>query len=157
MRKLQIVLMAGAVFYVNHLAAEGVDSLSESSRKLLQSEMLALDVGFKQLFTEYYSGDFDKVSTIAKKIERSFVLKQNITEAQKKEIHSVLPSDFIKLDERFHYNAGMLAHAAEMRKIELVAFYFSELSSGCFSCHSQYATAKFKIHKESKDSDHHHH
>jgi len=47
------------------------------------------------------------------------------------EIHSILPGAFIELDQQIHYLSGMLGHAAEMEKAELVGFYFSKMSEIC--------------------------
>ena len=91
----------------------------------------------------YVSGNWGKIETTAGKIKNSYILKQNLTEDQVKELHSVLPHEFIKKDQRFHYLAGMLEHAAKSKKPELINFYFSEMNESCVSCHSEFATHKF--------------
>jgi len=70
-------------------------------------------------------------------------LKQNLTENQIKELHTVLPHGFIERDQRFHYLAGMLEHAAKSEKSELINFYFSEMNESCVSCHTAFATHRF--------------
>ena len=54
-----------------------------------------------------------------------------------------MPHEFIKKDQRFHYLAGMLAHAAKSKKPELINFYFSEMNESGVSCHAEFATHKF--------------
>ncbi len=134
----------------------GVEALSPELRSLIQSEMNFLDKGFKSLFTAYYSGDTSNVATIAKDIQASFVLKKSLTQNQKKELHSVLPADFVRRDKEFHYFAGMLSHTAEMDKKELVGFYFSKLADACVQCHAQHATHRFDFVREKETKDHHH-
>ncbi len=134
----------------------GVEALPSELRALIKSEMNALDKGFKSLFTAYYSGDTQEVVAIAKEIQASFVLKQALSQAQKKTLHAVLPADFLHKDKEFHYFAGMLAHTAEMGKDELVGFYFSKLADACTQCHAKHATHRFNFSQNTKVKDHHH-
>lgn len=138
----------------SHLAA--VESLSPDLRELLAKEMQALQKGMMSIIPAYASGNWKEIEDIASKMENSYILKQSITETQVKELHRLLPESFIKLDQKFHYYAGMLSHVAMKRKPELVGFYFSKLSESCVSCHSQYATHRFPdfIKKESKKHSH---
>ena len=136
--------------------SQGVEGLSKETRALLRTEMAAIDNGIKALFTAYYSGNFDEVARIAKEIEQSYILKNKLTKAQIHELHTKLPKGFLQLDEKFHYNAGMLAHVAKKKKPELVGFYYSELTSGCHSCHAEYAQGRFEFNPV-KESAHHHH
>ncbi|MFL0802298.1 MAG: hypothetical protein K6L81_01165 [Agarilytica sp.] len=134
----------------------GVEALPSELRALIKSEMNSLDKGFKSLFTAYYSGDTQEVVAIAKEIQASFVLKQALSQAQKKTLHAVLPADFLHKDKEFHYFAGMLAHTAEMGKDELVGFYFSKLADACTQCHAKHATHRFNFSQNTKVKDHHH-
>ena len=133
----------------------GVKNLSPELRELLKKEMLALEKGMLEIFPAYISGDFKKIETIAHQMKNSFIMKQNITQEQKHELHSKLPQSFVSLDQQFHYMSGMLEHVAERQKIELVGFYFSELSDACASCHSQYATEKFPAFISKKEKHEH--
>ncbi len=141
---------------VSASGVSGVEALPSELRALIKSEMNALDKGFKSLFTAYYSGDTQEVVAIAKEIQASFVLKQALSQAQKKTLHAVLPADFLHKDKEFHYFAGMLAHTAEMGKDELVGFYFSKLADACTQCHAKHATHRFNFSQNTKVKDHHH-
>ncbi len=121
----------------------GIESLSPELRELLTKEMFALQTGMISIFPAYISGNWKKIEEISLQMQNSYILKQNITEKQIKELHTALSSEFIKQDKEFHYLAGMLNHAAKSKKTELVGFYFSKLSESCVSCHSQHATHKF--------------
>ena len=122
---------------------KSVENLSPELRALLQQEMQALQSGMIAVIPAFVSGDLSTVEKIAKNMKDSFILRQAITREQMDELHSTLPEPFIKMDQEFHYFAGMLAHTAKRKKLELVNFYISKLTESCVACHSQYATHKF--------------
>jgi hypothetical protein len=121
----------------------GVEALSHDLRNLLSQEMQALQSGMMSIIPAYTSGDWSEIETIAGKIKNSYILKQSLTENQVKELHSVLPHEFLEKDQRFHYLAGMLEHAAKNKKPELINFYFSKMNESCVNCHTVFATHKF--------------
>ncbi len=135
----------------------GVQSLSPELRGLLSKEMLALQDGMKSIIPLYVAGKWDEIAHIASKMKSSYILKQNLTKAQMHELHTSLSDAFLKSDQQFHYLSGMLSHAAEMKKPELVGFYFSKLSESCVSCHSQFAMHKFPAFASKERSKKHHH
>jgi len=122
---------------------KGVEALSHVLRHLLVQEMQALQTGMMSIIPAYISGDWAAIESIANKMRNSYILKQNLTDAQVHELHSLLPHAFIEKDQKFHYLAGMLEHAAKNAKPELINFYFSEMNESCVGCHSQFATHKF--------------
>ncbi|MBL4567031.1 MAG: hypothetical protein JKY85_03250 [Porticoccus sp.] len=123
--------------------AVGVEALLRDLRDLLSQEMQALQSGMMSIIPSYNSGNWGEIETTAGKMKNSYILKQRLTESQLKELHSVLPDAFIEKDQRFHYLAGMLEHAAKNKKPELINFYFSEMNESCVSCHAIFATHKF--------------
>ena len=137
--------------------ASGVESLSPEIRGLLKKEMIAVDLAMKDIITANAEGDSDKISTIARQIKNSFILKQGLTKRQKHELHSTLPKDFILKDQEFHYMAGMLSHAADMNKPELINFYYSQLFEACSSCHKAHALHRFPQFMTESTADQHKH
>ena len=123
--------------------AVGVKALSRDLRDLLSQEMQALEKGMISIIPAYNSGNWGDIETTGRKIKNSYILKQNLTEKQAKELHSVLTRAFIEKDQRFHYLSGMLEHAAKNKKEELINFYFSEMNESCLGCHSVFATHRF--------------
>ena len=121
----------------------GIAGLSPELRDLFSREMRELEKGMTEILPLYVSGRWSEIGVIAGKMEDSYVLKQNLSAEQMDELHARLPGSFIELDQQFHYLAGMLQHAAEMEKVELIGFYFSKMSETCVSCHTQYATQRF--------------
>lgn len=121
----------------------GVKSLSPDLRELLSREMRQLQEGMITIHPLYISGEWVKIIPIARAMKNSYVLKQSLTKQQMHELHKKLPHEFIGIDQQFHYLAGMLEHAAEMKKPELIGFYFSKMSETCVRCHSKFATHRF--------------
>ncbi len=138
-------------------ASDEVESLSQPLRSLLTKEMLALENGMKALIPAYVAGNFEEIATIASKMEKSYILKQEITEHQKHELAEKLPQAFLEKDGQFHHYAGQLQHVAEQKNRELIGFYYSKLLESCVSCHSAYATHRFPgLGRELSENDHHH-
>ena len=135
-----------------------VGSLSNEVRGLLAQEMQFIDKAMKEMFSAYVSGDWETIAKLSKKVEESFILKQKLTNHQKHELHEKLPQEFLKLDQQFHYYAGMLSHVAENEKTELVGFYYSKMRESCLECHSQFATERFEKFKalKSEEREHNH-
>ena len=139
-----------------HENASGIEMLSHDLRDLLSKEMQALQSGMMSIIPAFNSGNWSDIKNTAEKMKSSYILKQSLTENQVKELHSVLPEEFIKKDERFHYLAGMLEHAAKNEKPELVNFYFSEMNEACLGCHAVFATHKFPALASVKNGGHSH-
>jgi len=139
-----------------HENASGVEMLSHDLRDLLAKEMQALQSGMMSIIPAYIAGNWGEIETTAEKMKSSYILKQSLTENQMKELHSVLPEEFVKKDQRFHYLAGMLEHAAKNEKAELINFYFSEMNESCVDCHTTFATHKFPALMAAKDGVHKH-
>jgi hypothetical protein len=134
---------ADEIKHEEHENTSAVELLSDDLRSLLSEEMLALQNGMMSIIPAYISGNWGEIEATAEQMKNSYILKKSLTESQKHELHSVLPHEFIKKDQRFHYLAGMLAHAAKNKKPELINFYFSEMNESCVSCHTEFATHKF--------------
>lgn len=128
---------------IDHKSVKSVENLSPQLRELLRQEMRALQEGMIAVIPAYSSGDLPEVAKIATKMKDSYILKQTITREQMHELHMSLPGSFLKMDDQFHYYAGMLAHVSEARKLELVNFYFAKLTESCAGCHSEHATHRF--------------
>jgi hypothetical protein len=139
-----------------HENTSGVEMLSHDLRNLLSQEMQALQSGMMSIIPAYISGNWSEIEATAGKIKSSYILKQSLTESQVEELHSVLPHEFIEKDQRFHYLAGMLEHAAKHKKSELINFYFSEMNESCVSCHVVFATHKFPALTPKKKDEHGH-
>jgi len=158
------VILLGLIISISGNAEEthkgkvvGVEALSQGLRDLLTQEMRELEKGMMSIIPAYISGDWAQIETTAGKMQRSYILKQSLSESQVKELQTLLPHDFISSDQRFHYLAGMLEHAAKSKKPELINFYFSEMNESCASCHAQHATHRFPALGTVGEQDEHSH
>ena len=140
-----------------HGNSPGVEALTHDLRDLLSEEMQALESGMMSIIPAYNSGDWSEIESTAKKMNNSYIMKQNLNESQIKELHAVLPRAFIERDQRFHYLAGMLEHAAKNKKPELINFYFSEMNESCVSCHTAFATHRFPALSSKEKKEEHTH
>ena len=158
MKILSTIILLFIILPISHAENKntGVTSLSPQLQQLFSKEMIQLNQGMKKIMDAYISGQWNIIASIAKKMEGSYVLRQNLTKSQMLELHSKLPKQFLKLDEEFHYYSGMLSHASEKKKTELIGFYFSKMSETCVSCHSLYATSKFSSFNSKSGSNHNH-
>jgi len=136
---------------------KGVEALTPELRDLLKKEMRAIEAAMKTMVSVYAAGDYTTIEQMASKIENSFILKQNLTQQQMHQLHTLLPDDFLQQDQRFHYYAGMLQHVAANKKSELVAFYYGKLIESCGNCHQVHAKHQFPLFNQSVEETLHGH
>ena len=136
---------------------EWLTSLSVEVRDLLQQEMLALESGLKTATSALAKGEFNLLCETALQMKNSYILMQKLTKAQHHELHEKVPAEFLAADQEFHYYAGMLAHVAEKRNVELSVFYMSKIIESCANCHQSHAPHKFdQFETEAKPTHHNH-
>ncbi len=129
--------------HTQHNTPMGITTLSEHLRGVLSEEMIALEKGMKEIFSSMIAGDYEHISTVASKIQHSFILEQKLTPQEKEELHTKLPKDFIALDQTFHNDAQKLHHVSSAKNPELTSFYFNKMTNACVTCHQNFAQEKF--------------
>ena len=117
--------------------------LSDDTRNLLKQEMTHVKTAMESLVFDVASANWDKIAETGHNIKNSYILKQKLSKQQMHELHMALPDDFQKLDEKFHYYAGMLAHAAKEHDMQLVQFYRYKMNESCTECHARYSGETF--------------
>ncbi len=133
-----LILIAGAD------AADPVGpKLTPRLKVLLADEMQQVAKATSDLALAIAAGDHASVSRLATAVRDSFILKQSLTEQDKKDLMSAVPAEFVALDRHFHGLAGKLAHHADSKDSELQNFYFSRMLEACTVCHAQFATDRF--------------
>ncbi len=131
--------------------------LSPALMGLLKQEMNAIQQGMQTLIPAITSGNWQEVADTGEHIQHSYIMQQQLTDAQMEELHNELPPAFLELDQSFHRSAGMLAHAAKMHNAEVVNFYFYKLTDTCVSCHRKFAGYRFTgLVSEADDEGHQH-
>jgi cytochrome c556 len=125
-------------------AAEPVGpELTPKLDRLLRQEMRAIDKAMTAIFSAIVTGDHGKVADQAQRIHDSFILKQNLTAADRSDLQRAVPKAFVELDQAFHADAGALAKAARARDAARELALFQDITRACLTCHSRYATDRF--------------
>jgi hypothetical protein len=117
--------------------------LSPELASLLSEEMLAIEKGLGVLMTAMASGNWPLVAETAERIEKSYILAQQLTPEQLQELGRALPERFKALDSAFHGAAGKLSSAAREHNPELALFHSYKLMEACVECHATYAQGRF--------------
>jgi len=124
-------------------SAKHVLRLSPGLLELLRAEMRALLSGVQSLPAGIATADWKSVAETSSRIRASYILDQNLTLAQRKELSTSLPEHFKRLDSDFHLEAKKLEAAALNHDAQLSSFHFYRLIETCTTCHAIYATSKF--------------
>jgi len=112
-------------------------------RVLIIQEMLAVLDASKQILEALVRGQDDVVARNAQGIHDSFVLEQDMTEADSKALHDALPHAFVERDQEFHALSEQLAEAAREGDQPRQREVFTEMLNACVACHTAHATDRF--------------
>ena len=133
---------------VAHQTSEATDravgsQLPPKFRVLIIKEMLAVLDASKQILEALVRGQDDVVARNAQGIHDSFVLEQEMSEADSKAFHDALPHAFVERDQAFHALSARLAEAAREGDQPRQREVFTEMLNACVSCHTAHATDRF--------------
>ena len=117
--------------------------LPEYLRNILRIEMQQVDSGMGNLLSFLAQGNVDKSVKVAEQLHSTFILKQQLSQQDLKQLISLLPADFIQLDREFHRNAKKIAEAVKQHDFETSIQLYSEMAQACVTCHTQYAFTRF--------------
>lgn len=142
-QKIVVVITALFVFGGANAADPVGPNLTPRLKALLADEMQQVAEATGELALAIAAGDHATVKRLASAVRDSFILKQSLTEQDKKDLMSAVPAGFVALDRKFHGLAGELAGQADTQNTELQNYYFSRMLEACTSCHAQFATDRF--------------
>ncbi|HSR72040.1 MAG TPA: cytochrome c [Kiloniellales bacterium] len=117
--------------------------LTPKLQGLLQREMVSILDASHHILDALVMGDAVTVASEARAIERSFIMEQSMTEQDRKNLMTVLPTAFVELDGQFHQTAANLAAAAESKDLSRAHAEFSKMIQTCRTCHARFATDRF--------------
>jgi hypothetical protein len=147
--RISLVFLSVAMLGVVPLSAQETPpagnelKISPELLEMLRAEMRALLSGVQSLPAGIAMADWKSVATTGAQMRASYILDQELTAAQKKELGASLPEHFKRLDADFHLESKKLEEAATNHDAQLSAFHFYRLIETCTACHSVYAAAKF--------------
>lgn len=117
--------------------------LPEKYSVLLRREMMLVESNMMKLLPALVKGKSEKGDSLATTIHNGFILKQELSKNELKELKNLLPEGFIRLDQRFHKNAKKVAELSKKNDFESAVSIFNEMTKSCVACHSHYAQDKF--------------
>lgn len=145
-------LLLGLAVSTSALAAEPVTpKLTDTLSQLLREEMRSVQAAMTTIHSAIVMGQHESVAENAQQIHDSFILKQQLTEQDRKDLMSAVPGGFIELDKEFHQLAASLAEAGRNSDTHAQHTLFSEMTGNCLQCHSEYVYDRFPGVKSYKD------
>ncbi|WP_404385400.1 cytochrome c [Caenispirillum salinarum] len=117
-------------------------------RALLLKEMNAIEGATQEIMNALVRGRNDVVAEKAQAIHDSFILKQEMTEEDRKALAKAAPKAFVERDRAFHALTGDLAEAARAGDAERQRALFGDVVEACAACHERYATNRFPAFSE---------
>lgn len=110
---------------------------------VLRKEMNLIQTGMGELLAYLSQGNGSAATEVALAIQRSFVLKQQLSSEDLNLLVSSLPQSFVTQDRLFHANAGRLAAAAKAGDYLSAVRIYGSMSESCVTCHTAYAGTRF--------------
>jgi len=141
---LAVLLILSAPVLAEKPSASAVGSnLPENVRDLLRQEMAAVLGASKKILEALVQGQDEIVASNASAIHDSFIMKQAMTDADRKALMRVVSDAFVEKDRNFHALAGSLAQAAADGDRDQQFMLFQQMTEACMECHAAHATDRF--------------
>ncbi|MDZ7827924.1 MAG: cytochrome c [Halofilum sp. (in: g-proteobacteria)] len=117
--------------------------LPERVRGLLLQEMNAILDASQEILAALVRGQHQRVAEQAQAIHDSFILKQQMTDADRQALMAAVPAGFVDRDRAFHRLTGRLAQAAREGEAARQRALFDRMIEACTACHRRYAHDRF--------------
>jgi len=117
--------------------------LPPNVRAMLLEEMAAVLGATQMILDALVRGEDAVVAEKAQAIHDSFILEQQMTDADMQALLAVAPAEFVELDRAFHELAASLAEAARAGEQARQRELFGEVVEACAGCHARYAANLF--------------
>lgn len=138
------LVLASAVPGAAQDGAEPVGpKLPPKVRGLLLQEMNAVLGATHEILDALVRGQDAVVAEKARAIHDSFILKQEMTPADRQALKEAVPEAFVERDQAFHALTGRLAKAARRGDAARQQALFADMVEACAACHARYATNRF--------------
>ena len=105
--------------------------------------MLAILSSTQNILNFMVRGEDELVASEAQQIHDSFILAQEMTDADMKTLISSVPKSFLEKDEAFHGLSHQLAEAARKGDKSTQLTLFSQMIDACMQCHADHALNRF--------------
>lgn len=124
-------------------AAAAVPSLPPRYQELIREEMRQIEGAMQELLPALVRGEAEAGARLARGIEQSFVMRRQLAEEERHELHRLLPEEFLHLDHGFHLEAGALAEHLEGGDFAAAAASYAGMTRSCVACHTRFAGHRF--------------
>lgn len=138
-----LMLVSTAALSADESAEPIGPKLPDRVRGLLIQEMNAVLEASKTIVDGIVRGQHERVADRAQAIHDSFILKQEMTEADREALMEAVPEAFVARDRAFHELTGELAEAARARDSQRQRVLFGEMLEACTACHARHAGNRF--------------
>lgn len=139
--------VAAALPHTGAVAQESESSLGPrlppNVRALLIEEMNAILGASHTILEAIVRGQHEVVAEQATLIHDSFILEQQMTQADRMALEETAPPSFIEKDEAFHALSERLADAAARRDHPEERRVFAQMLDACAVCHAEHAGDRF--------------
>lgn len=123
---LLIVNLAGTMPALADNAAVG-PKLTSKLMQLLKSEMTQIAASTSAITTALATGDHAAVAKEATRIANGFILKESLTQQDKKDLKIAVPTAFLKLDATFHSSdRGQIGPGREQKRVRIAGVLSDE-------------------------------
>ncbi|PAU81716.1 hypothetical protein CK501_00770 [Halovibrio salipaludis] len=130
------------------MAEDVTSELNPKLRGLLQQEMVGIEAAMKEIYSAIIRGNHEVVKEKGQAIHDSFILAQELTDEDRQALKAAVPRAFLKLDQKFHKQAGKLANAGVEKNTRKQKQLFDRMTESCVSCHSRFVDERFSGLKE---------
>ncbi|WP_286829943.1 MULTISPECIES: cytochrome c [Kordiimonas] len=113
--------------------------LSDHMRGFLKDEMLQLAVAGRGIEKALAAEDHASVQEFASHMDKAFIMQQEVTTMDLRELELVLGEEFVERDKEFHAMARALEAAAKAEDIVGERKIFGDMLRACAACHQDYA------------------
>ena len=134
---------APAQHTIDESAAPTELKLTPKFQELLKNEMREIQSAMQEILTSIAKGESEKTARLAEQIHNSFILKNVLSKNELKQLVTLLPANFVKIDRVFHSDAAKLAEAAKQSDFARSAEIFGGMVNACVNCHSRFANVEF--------------
>ena len=139
-----VLVIGGGLASAAEPSGESVgSSLPPEIRALLVQEMNAVLGATKEILDALVRGQDELVARKAQAIHDSFILKRELTEADREALVAAVPAAFLERDRAFHELSARLAEAARAGDRPRQRALFAEMVDSCTGCHSRHARDRF--------------
>ncbi len=112
-------------------------------RDNVKSGMKKNEISMAKIAIAIPRGDYESIVEEADKIDRKYAIESELSPDESNEYLSLIPIDFIFMDQSFHTYVNSLVSSAKEKDLENTLIQFDLTMRSCVDCHYDYAKERF--------------